>query len=117
LVKKYGLKIKGQAKTMDLGLLYRALQQRQVDMVAANATDGLLSVLDARVLTDDRHYFPPYEAAPVVRAAALAAHPGMREALDELAGKLTDQTMRRLNYQLDGRHRSLAEVAREFLAK
>lgn len=115
LVKKYGLKTKGQAKTMDLGLLYRALEQRQVDMVAANATDGLLSVRDVRVLTDDRHYFPPYEAAPVVRAAALAAHPGMREALDELAGKVTDQTMRRLNYELDGRHRSLSEVAREFL--
>jgi len=101
---------------MDLGLLYRALEQQQVDMVAANATDGLLSVRDLRVLTDDRHYFPPYEAAPVVRAAALAAYPGMRAALDELAGKLTDKTMRRLNYELDGRHRPLAEVAREFLA-
>jgi osmoprotectant transport system substrate-binding protein len=116
LVRTYGLTIKGHAKTMDLGLLYRALEQQQVDMVAANATDGLLSVRDVRVLTDDRHYFPPYEAAPVVRAAALAAHPGMRAALDELAGKITDKTMRRLNYELDGRHRPLAEVAREFLA-
>jgi len=116
LVKTYGLKIQGQVKTMDLGLLYRALEQQQVDMVAANATDGMLSVLDLRILADDRHYFPPYEAAPVVRAAVLSSHPRMREALDELAGKLTDQTMRRLNYELDGRHRSLAEVAREFLA-
>jgi osmoprotectant transport system substrate-binding protein len=116
LVKRYGLKTKGRAKTMDLGLLYRALEQQQVDMVAANATDGMLSVLDVRVLTDDRHYFPPYEAAPVVRAAVLSAHPGMREALDELAGKLTDKTMRRLNYELDGHHRPLTEVAREFLA-
>ena len=116
LMRTYGLKIKGHAKTMDLGLLYRALEQQQVDMVAANATDGLLSVRDLRVLTDDRHYFPPYEAAPVVRAAALAAYPGMRAALDELAGRLTDKTMRRLNYELDGRHRPLAEVAREFLA-
>jgi len=116
LVRAYGLKAKGQAKTMDLGLLYRALEQRQVDMAAANATDGMLSVLDVRVLTDDRHYFPPYEAAPVVRAGVLSAHPRMREALDELAGKLTDQAMRKLNYELDGRHRPLAEVAREFLA-
>jgi osmoprotectant transport system substrate-binding protein len=116
LVKTYRLQIKGHVKTMDLGLLYRALEQQQVEMAAANATDGMLSVLDVRVLKDDRHYFPPYEAAPLVGAGVLAAHPRMREALDELAGKLTDQTMRRLNYELDGRHRPLSEVAREFLA-
>jgi len=115
LVKTYGLRIKGQVKTMDLGLLYRGLEQRQVDMIAASTTDGMLSVLDVRVLEDDKHYFPPYEAASVVRADALSRHPGMREALDELAGKLTDRAMQKLNYQLDGKHRPLAEVAREFL--
>jgi glycine betaine/choline ABC-type transport system substrate-binding protein len=115
LVKTYGLRIKGQVQTMDLGLLYRALEQRQVDMIAAAATDGMLSVLDIKVLEDDRHYFPPYEAAPVVRADALSRHPGMREALNELAGKLTDRAMQKLNYQLDGKHRPLADVAREFL--
>jgi glycine betaine/choline ABC-type transport system substrate-binding protein len=115
LVKTYGLRIKGQVKTMDLGLLYRALEQRQVDMLAASATDGMLSVLDVVVLQDDRHYFPPYEAAPVVRADSLAAHPGMREALNELAGNLTDKAMQKLNYQVDGKHRPLADVAREFL--
>src|SRR5579872_1088442 len=115
LVKTYGLRIKGQLKTMDLGLLYRGLEQRQVDMIAASTTDGMLSVLDVRVLEDDKHYFPPYEAASVVRADALSRHPGMREALDELAGKLTDRAMQKLNYQLDGKHRPLAEVAREFL--
>lgn len=115
LVKMYGLNIQGQAKTMDLGLLYQALQQRQVEMVAASATDGMLSVLDVTVLQDDRHYFPPYEAAPVVRAEALASRHGMREALNELAGKLTDEQMRKLNYQVDGKHRPLADVAREFL--
>jgi osmoprotectant transport system substrate-binding protein len=115
MVKTYGLRIKGQVKTMDLGLLYRALGQRQVDMIAASATDGMLSVLDVTVLQDDRHYFPPYEAAPVVRADSLAAHPGMREALNELAGKLTDKAMQKLNYQVDGKHRPLADVAREFL--
>ena len=116
LVKAYGLHIQGQVKTMDLGLLYRALEQKQVDMIAAAATDGMLSVLDVTVLKDDRHYFPPYEAAPVVRQEALASRRGMREALGELAGKLTNQTMQKLNYQVDGKHRSLAEVAREFLA-
>jgi osmoprotectant transport system substrate-binding protein len=115
LVKTYGLGIKGQIETMDLGLLYQALEQRQVAMIAPSATDGMLSVLDVKVLQDDRHYFPPYEAAPVVREDTLIAHPGMRHALAELAGKLTDHTMRNLNYQLDGKHRPLAEVAREFL--
>ncbi len=115
LVKMYGLQIKGQIATMDLGLLYQALQQQQVEMIAPSATDGMLSVLDVKVLEDDRRYFPPYEAAPLVREDTLAAHPGMREALAELSGKLTDQTMRKLNYQLDGKHRPVAEVAREFL--
>jgi glycine betaine/choline ABC-type transport system substrate-binding protein len=115
LVKTYGLEIKGQVKTMDLGLLYRALDQRQVDMIAASATDGMLSVLDVTVLQDDKHYFPPYEAAAVVRADALASRHGMREALDELNGKLTNETMRKLNYEVDGKHRPLADVAREFL--
>jgi osmoprotectant transport system substrate-binding protein len=117
LIQTYGLRIKGQVQTMDLGLLYRALDQRQVDMIASNATDGMLSVLDVTVLQDDRHYFPPYEAAPVVRAQTLAAHPGMRQALEELGAKLTDHTMRRLNYEVDGKHRPLADVAREFLTK
>jgi glycine betaine/choline ABC-type transport system substrate-binding protein len=116
LMKTYGLQVKGSPKTMDLGLLYQALGQRKVDMVAANATDGMLSVLDVRVLQDDRHYFPPYQAAPVVRADSLAAHPGMRQALEELAGKLNNETMQKLNYQLDGKHRPLAEIARDFLA-
>src|SRR6266436_3029821 len=115
MVKTYGLRIKGQVKTMDLGLLYRALDQRQVEMIAASATDGMLSVLDVTVLEDDKHYFPPYEAAAVVRAGSLASRGGMREALEELSGKLTTATMRKLNYEVDGRHRPLADVAREFL--
>ena len=117
LVKTYGLQVRGSPKTMDLGLLYQALGQRKVDMVASNATDGMLSVLDVRVLQDDKHYFPPYQAAPVVRADSLAAHPGMRQALEELAGKLNNETMQKLNYQLDGKHRPLAEIARDFLAR
>ena len=115
LVKTYGFVIKGHVKTMDLGLLYRALDQRQVDMIAASATDGMLSVLDVTVLEDDKHYFPPYEAAAVVRADSLESRRGMREALEEVSGKLTNEIMRKLNYQVDGRHRPLADVAREFL--
>lgn len=115
LAKAYGLGIKGQIETMDLGLLYQALEQQKVEMIAPSSTDGMLSVLDVKVLQDDRHYFPPYEAAPVAREETLASHPGMREALAELGGKLNDKVMQKLNYQLDGKHRPLEEVAKEFL--
>ena len=100
---------------MDLGLLYKALEQRQVSMVAGNATDGQLSVLDAVVLQDDQHYFPPYDCGLVVRAVLLNDHPELRQALAELTGRLTDQTMRKLNYQVDGEHRPVREVAEHFL--
>ncbi|HUO29185.1 MAG TPA: glycine betaine ABC transporter substrate-binding protein [Bryobacteraceae bacterium] len=112
----YHVPLIGTPKTMDLGLLYPALEQNQIDMAAANATDGMLSVLDVTVLRDDRHYFPPYQAAVVVRAQSLASHPGLQAALEQLSGKLSDAAMRSLNYQVDGRHRPVAEVAREWLA-
>jgi osmoprotectant transport system substrate-binding protein len=116
LLATYHLPLDGAPKSMDLGLLYTALQQKQVDMAAANATDGQLSVLDVKVLRDDRHYFPPYQAALVVRAQALAAHPGLQAALGQLSGRFSDSAMRNLNYQVDGKHRPVAEVARELLA-
>jgi glycine betaine/choline ABC-type transport system substrate-binding protein len=116
LLETYHLPLAGNPKSMDLGLLYSALEQKQVDMAAANATDGMLSVLDVKVLRDDRHYFPPYQAAVIVRAESLAAYPGLRAALDQLTGKLSATTMRELNHQLDGKHRPPAEVAREWLA-
>lgn len=115
LLKTYGLPLNGSAKTMDLGLLYRALDQKQVDMVAANATDGQLSVLDVTVLRDDKSYFPPYQAAVVVRAETLKAHPLLEQMLNELSGRFSDETMRKLNYQVDGEHRPVREVAQNFL--
>jgi osmoprotectant transport system substrate-binding protein len=115
LLKTYPLRLHGAPRTMDLGLLYRALEQNQVSMVAGNATDGLLSVLDVKVLQDDKHYFPPYQPAIVVREEALAANPGLRPALDRLSGKFSDAVMRKLNYEVDGEHRSPAEVAARFL--
>jgi glycine betaine/choline ABC-type transport system substrate-binding protein len=102
-------------KTMDLGLLYRALEDGQVTMIAANATDGLLSKLDVKVLDDDKHAFPPYEVCIAAREERLAAIPGLRAALAELTGKFTDHKMQDLNYQVDGRHRPVADVAAEFL--
>src|SRR5574341_102954 len=97
LAEIYRLKFKEPPKTMDLGLLYKAIEQGQVDMISANATDGMLSVMDLRVLRDDKSYFPPYQAAVLVRSEALDRHPGLRAALNELSGKLTDQAMQKLN--------------------
>jgi glycine betaine/choline ABC-type transport system substrate-binding protein len=67
------------------------------------------------VLADDRHYFPPYACAIVVREDALARFSGLRPALAELSGRISDVEMRRMNAAVDGRHRPAAEVAREFL--
>jgi glycine betaine/choline ABC-type transport system substrate-binding protein len=102
-------------KTMDLGLLYKALTGGQVNMIAANATDGLLSKLNVNVLEDDQHAFPPYELCIATREERLAKVPGLRAALLELSGKFNDRKMQELNYQVDGRHRPVAEVAAEFL--
>ncbi|HZP42291.1 MAG TPA: glycine betaine ABC transporter substrate-binding protein [Candidatus Binatia bacterium] len=115
LAATYGLAFE-TIRTMDLGLLYRALVDRQVDVVAGNATDAQIESLRLRALADDRHAFPPYEAAPVVRQAALDRHPALRAALDALGGTLTAEAMRRLNYGVDGEHRSPAEVVRAWRA-
>jgi glycine betaine/choline ABC-type transport system substrate-binding protein len=100
---------------MDLGLLYKALEQGQVSMVAGNATDGQLSVLNAVVLQDDQHYFPPYDCGFVVRPEIVKDYPALQQALDELVGRLSNQTMRKLNYQVDGEHRPVRDVAEQFL--
>ncbi len=115
LVKTYGLKFGAPPRIMDLGLLYRALISRQVDIVAGNSTDGLLSKLDVVALKDNKHYFPPYQAVPIVREQTVREHPEVAQAIDALAGKITNQEMRRLNYEVDGLHRSAGEVARRFL--
>ncbi|MEO7652442.1 MAG: glycine betaine ABC transporter substrate-binding protein [Bryobacteraceae bacterium] len=115
LMKTYQLPLAGSPKSMDLGLLYQALKQGQVDMVAGSATDGVIPVLGLRILRDDKSYFPPYQAAVVARADRLSAVPGLREALAELSGKVSTEAMQKMNYKVDGEHRSIADVAREFL--
>ena len=112
----YGLRFAEPPREMDLSLTYRALAGGQVDLIAGNSTDGLIDKLDLFQLRDDKQFFPPYEAAPVVRRAALEQHPELAAALDELAGKLTDADMRRLNYAVDAEHQDAKEVARRFLA-
>lgn len=114
LVKTYGLSV-AAVRTMDLGLIYQALMKHQVDMVAGNSTDGMLSILPITVLADDRHYFPPYQCALVVREQTESEFPALRPALLELSGRISSETMRRLNYELDGKHRPAREIARDFL--
>lgn len=115
LLKAYGLRTQGPPVAMDLGLLYQALNGRKVDLIAANSTDGLASVMDVTILADDRHYFPPYECGIVVRSQTLSRFPALREAIDGLSGKISDAAMRKLNYAIDGEHRSPAEAASGFL--
>jgi osmoprotectant transport system substrate-binding protein len=115
LLSTYGIHMAATPQTMDLGLLYTALEGKQVDMIAASATDGQISKMDVAVLQDDKHYFPPYQCAVVVREATEARLPGLRAALEELSGKISDEKMRRLNYEVDVEHRPEWKVAGEFL--
>jgi osmoprotectant transport system substrate-binding protein len=101
---------------MDLGLLYRALTQHQADIVAGNSTDGLIETLHLVPLNDDKHYFPSYDAVPIVRHAAVEKFPELRAALPELAGKISAEEMRRMNAAVDADQRDVKDVVREFRA-
>jgi glycine betaine/choline ABC-type transport system substrate-binding protein len=116
LQKTYGLRLQGKVRTMDLGLLYTALEQHQIDLAAANSTDGRLANPAFIALSDDKHYFPPYQAAFVVRDASLARVTGLEPALKELSGSLTTEAMRELNHQLQDLHRPGPEIAKEWLS-
>jgi len=105
LVATYGLHFAEQPRIMDLGLLARALKDRQIDFAAGNATDGLIPA----------HYFPPYEAVPVIREQTLQSHPEIAQVLADLGGKISDEEMRKLNYAVDVQHRDTQDVVREFL--
>ena len=115
LRRAYHLTFGQPPRIMDLGLLYRALLEKQVDLVAGNSTDGLIAARDLAILEDDKHFFPPYQAVPIVRRETLKRHPAVRDALNQLGGKISDGEMRRLNYAVDGEHRDVVEVVREFL--
>jgi osmoprotectant transport system substrate-binding protein len=110
----YGLRFAEPPRVMDLGLLYRVLAQEQVDMVAGNSTDGPIRALGFVVLADDKHYFPPYEAVPLVREDSLKLHPGIKTAEERLAGKVSADEMRAMNDAVDGQHRDVGDVVREF---
>ncbi len=117
LSQKYGLRFAAAPKAMDLSLIYRALAQRQVDLIAGDATSGLIQAYDLTMLQDNRHYFPPYDAVPVARRETLLRYPKAREALDRLAGRITIEDMRRLNHAVDADRRDPPAIARDFLAR
>ena len=112
----YALHFAAPPSVMDLGLIYRALVDKKVDIVAGNSTDGLIDALHLVPLIDDRHYFPPYDAVPIVRRAALAKFPQLRAALADLADKISAEEMRHLNAEVDAKQRDPVEVVRAFRA-
>ena len=101
--------------TVDIGLKYKALVSGNVDVVVAFGTDGQIDAYHLVVLDDDRHFFPPYQVAPVVRQDALKRFPKIASALNPLAPRLTDSAMRHLNWRVDGNKEEPADVARDFL--
>jgi osmoprotectant transport system substrate-binding protein len=115
LAKAYNFHFAEPPRVMDLGLLYRALTSKQVDMIVGSATDGLIQAHGLVVLEDDKHYFPPYDAVPVVREKTLQHYPQVHEALADLAGKISAEDMQRLNYAVDGEHRDPTKVVADFL--
>lgn len=116
MVATYGLEFGETPRTMEIGLMYRALRDGLVDVIAGNSTEGIIDVLDLFILEDDRKYFPPYYAAPVIRRETLERHPQIREALGELGGLISEEEMRRMNHAVDGEGQPLRLVVAEFLA-
>ncbi|HWC73401.1 MAG TPA: glycine betaine ABC transporter substrate-binding protein [Gemmatimonadales bacterium] len=115
LARVYGLRFAQPPTSMDLGLTTRALADGKVDVIAGNSTDGQIVALNLVQLADDRGYFPPYQAAPVVRDALLEQHPAIARALAELGGKISEAEMRRLNALADVERRDIADIARDWL--
>jgi glycine betaine/choline ABC-type transport system substrate-binding protein len=117
LARTYGLRFRAPPRAMDLSLIYRALADRQVDMIAGDATSGLIDAYKLAMLEDNRKYFPPYDAVAVARSATLLAHPEVRDVLAGLSGRVTLSDMRRMNRAVDTDRRDPADVVRTFLAR
>jgi osmoprotectant transport system permease protein len=114
LSKTYNLKF-GKIKQMELGLMYQALKEKQVDLIAANSTDGLIPVLNLVVLADDKKYFPPYQAVPVFNQEILQKYPELTKTINQLAGKISTTEIQQMNYQVDNQSRPVEEVVKKWL--
>jgi len=115
LVETYDLEFQNDPKLMELGLIYQALVEKRVDLVAGNSTDGLIQKFDLTILEDNKNYFPPYEAVPLVRQDTLEKYPQLRQAINLLAGKISAEKMQQMNYAVDVENRTAKAVAAEFL--
>jgi glycine betaine/choline ABC-type transport system substrate-binding protein len=110
--KAYGFNFAKQPREMDLSLTYRALASKELDVIAGNETDGLITVLDLFQLTDDRKYFPPYQGVFIAREDAM---PQLQNAFTSLTDSISTDDMRKMNYEVDGKKRSPRDVAAEWL--
>ncbi|WHH58000.1 glycine betaine ABC transporter substrate-binding protein [Petroclostridium sp. X23] len=114
MIEKYGLKFKDVAK-MQVALKYQAIGQGKMDVTDAFATDGQLITYKLKVLEDDKGFFPPYYAAPVVRMDTLEAHPEIEEVLNQLGDQISDDEMQQMNYQADSEGVEIEKVVSDFL--
>jgi glycine betaine/choline ABC-type transport system substrate-binding protein len=115
LSQTYDIEFREPPRVMELGLTYRALAGQNVDLIAGDATNGLIAALDLFMLEDDKTYFPPYDGVPIFRTATMERYPQLREVLNALGGTIDEDQMRRMNYQVDGAERMVREVVAEFL--
>lgn len=115
LAETYNLRFAESPKMMDLGQVYPALKDKQVDLVVGNSTDGQIGRLDLVILKDDRLFFPPYQAVPVVRQQTLQKHPELREVLQKLSGKISAPEIQRLNFQVEAEKKDVKQVVEQFL--
>ena len=114
LEKVYGLNF-GSTNGMDPGLTYGACRDYKVDVIDAFSTDGRIQAFNLKTLKDDKRFFPPYYAAPVIRQDTLNKHPEIAEALNLIAGKLDEEQMAKLNAQVDLEKKDAKDVAHEWL--
>ncbi|MBW1801592.1 MAG: ABC transporter permease subunit [Deltaproteobacteria bacterium] len=114
LSEAYGITF-GKILDLDPALMYEAVAKEEVDVICAFATDGRIASYKLQPLLDDRHFFPPYQAAPVIREDTLQHHPEISDMLSLLGGAMDDATMQRMNFEVDGKKRSPADVAEAFL--
>lgn len=115
-VKEYGFEF-GHTFPMQIGLVYKAVQSGKMDVVLAYTTDGRINAYKLKVLEDDKHFFPPYDASPVARNDVLKQHPELKKVLQKLVGKISTEKMQELNYESDGKMKEPSTVAKEFLEK
>jgi osmoprotectant transport system substrate-binding protein len=116
-VKAYSMQFESGPRMIDLALIYRALRDGGIDLGVGNSTDGMIQVLDLVILEDDRRYFPPYDAAAVVRQKTLERFPELQGVLNELGGRFTEAEMQKANVRIDGEHEPITQVAQGMLAK